>query len=90
MTLKAQVGSSGEYENMDLQVSLADLEGSIVEIISEPISAVSPSQTCTRSWIVNLHGLGIESGKYRFKLDVFDSDSRLLFTTSSLPVKIKQ
>ena len=88
--VKSQLGSSKEYENMNLVVSLTDLEGNIVNrIISEPISVVSPSQICTRSWTVNLHGLGIESNGYRFKLDILDSNGRLLFTTSSLPVAIK-
>ena len=90
LTIQSQLGSSRDYENIDLVVSLTDLEGKILnEIITEPITAVSPSQIWSRSWTINLNGLGIESGRYNFKLDILDSNSSLLFTTSSLSVSIE-
>jgi hypothetical protein len=91
LKIQSQLGSSRDYRNVDLVVSLTDLEGNVVNgIISEPITAVSPSQICSRSWQVDLKGLGIGSGIYILKLEIFDSSSSLLFTTSSLPVSLKQ
>jgi hypothetical protein len=90
LKIQSQLGSSRDYENIDLVVSLTDLEGNVLsELISEPITAVSPSQICNRSWKIDFDSLGIETGRYIFKLEILDSNGSLLFTTSSLSVSIK-
>jgi len=91
LKIKSQLGSSRDYDNLDLIVTLADLEGNVLkEIISEPITAISPSQICNRSWKIDFDSPGIEAGRYTFKLEILDGNGSLLFTTSSLPITIRQ
>jgi hypothetical protein len=91
LKIQSQIGTSRDYENLDLVVSLTDLEGNVLnEVVSEPITAVSPSQVCSRSWEVDQGGLGIGSGRYIVKLEILDSSRCMLFALCSLPISIAQ
>ena len=90
LKIQSQVGSSKDYENINLRVSLIDLDGNVLnDIFTEPITAVSPSEICNRFWEISFNDIKAKPGEYILKLEILDNNDFLLFTTSSLPIFIK-
>jgi len=88
--IQLQVGSSKDYENINLEVFLTDLNENVLEkVITEQVAAVSPEGLCDRSWKISLKDIIIEPGEYIFKLEILDAHDSLIFTLTSPPVLIK-
>lgn len=88
--IQLQVGSSKDYENINLRVFLADLDENVLDqVITERVAAVSPAELCNRSWEINLKDIIIEPGEYILKLEILDAHDSLIFTLTSSPVLIK-
>lgn len=88
--IQLQVGSSKDYENINLRVFLADLDENVLDqVITEQVAAVSPAELCNRSWEISLKDIIVEPGEYIFKLEILDAHDSLIFTLTSPPVLIK-
>ena len=88
--IQLQVGSSKDYENINLRVFLADLDENVLDqVITEQVAAVSPAELCNRSWEISLKDIIVGPGEYIFKLEILDAHDSLIFTLASPPVLIK-
>lgn len=88
--IQLQVSSSKDYENINLRVFLADLEGNVLEqVITEQVSAVSPAESCKGSWEISLKDIIVEPGEYIFKLEILDAQDSLIFSITSPSILIK-
>jgi len=88
--IQLQVGSSKDYENINLRVFLADLDENVLDqVITERVAVVSPAELCNRSWEINLKDTIIEPGEYILKLEILDAHDSLIFTLTSSSVLIK-
>jgi len=88
--IQLQVGSSKDYENINLRVFLADLDENVLDqVITEQVAALSPAELCNRSWEISLKDIIVEPGEYIFKLEILDAHDSLIFTLTSPPVLIK-
>jgi hypothetical protein len=84
------VGSSEDYENVNLVISLTDLDGNILtQIAAEQVATISPAESYSGAWTVGLQDIKVEPGEYILKLELLDAHDVLVFTVESAPIVIQ-
>ena len=88
--IQLQVGSSRDYENINLEVFLADLNENVLEkVITEQVAALSPEILFDMSWKIKPKDIINTPGEYIFKLELLDTNGSLIFTLASPSILIK-
>ncbi|GFP35411.1 hypothetical protein HKBW3S43_01203 [Candidatus Hakubella thermalkaliphila] len=88
--IQSQVGSSEDYENVNLVIFLTDLDGNILtQIAAEQVAIISPTELYSGTWRVGLRDIKAEPGEYILKLELLDAQDVLVFTVESAPIVIQ-
>lgn len=90
ITIQSQLGSTEDYKNINLTVSLTDSDDNILkQVINEQVSGICPANPYNGAWIIKFEDIMVEPGEYAFKLELLDTQGKLIFTVESLPITIE-
>ena len=90
LNVRSQVGSSEDYENVNLVIALTDLDGNILtQIAAEQVATISPAESYSGAWTVGLQDIKVEPGEYILKLELLDAHDVLVFTVESASIVIQ-
>ena len=91
MNVESQVGTSKNYENVDMVIYLLDQKEEMQkEVHREHIAAISPRGSYSVTSRVKLEDLPETENEYFIRADLFDAQGSVLFTMKSVLFTVRQ